>query len=107
LEKKFIFSSQYFGHSLSKFFLRLSFAFNDNFIVSGKKKKKFISKKVSILILKKKGSEDCKIYIWDINESKHILTLNSHTGCTNCVSWNNNLNILASGSDDFSIKLWK
>lgn len=32
--------------------------------------------------------------------------LSGHTGCVNCLEWNKDGSLLASGSDDFRVKLW-
>ena len=32
--------------------------------------------------------------------------LSGHAGCVNCLEWNNDGSILASGSDDFHVMLW-
>ena len=32
--------------------------------------------------------------------------LSGHGGCVNCLEWNRNGSILASGSDDFHVMLW-
>ena len=41
-----------------------------------------------------------------IDKLQNMRVLDGHTGCVNCLEWNKSGTILASGSDDLSIKLW-
>lgn len=53
------------------------------------------------------GSEDCKVYIWHKNREKPIIVLSGHSQTVNCVAWNPKYpHILASASDDYSIRIW-
>ena len=53
------------------------------------------------------GSEDCKVYIWHKNREKPIIVLSGHTQTVNCVTWNPKYpHILASVSDDYTVRLW-
>eukprot|EP01016_Furgasonia_blochmanni_P001966 TRINITY_DN1077_c0_g1_i7.p1 TRINITY_DN1077_c0_g1~~TRINITY_DN1077_c0_g1_i7.p1 ORF type:complete len:683 (+),score=130.07 TRINITY_DN1077_c0_g1_i7:1-2049(+) len=53
------------------------------------------------------GGEDARIYIWHRNLGKPLQVLTGHTLTVNCVAWNpTNPKIFASGSDDYSIRLW-
>ncbi|KAF0976044.1 hypothetical protein FDP41_004720 [Naegleria fowleri] len=52
------------------------------------------------------GSEDSKIYIWNSKTGQLQDTLLSHINVVNCVSWNKHFQILASCSDDATVKIW-
>ncbi|KAI6653373.1 hypothetical protein LOD99_3592 [Oopsacas minuta] len=41
-----------------------------------------------------------------IDKLQDMKLLTGHTGCVNCLEWNKSGTILASGSDDLTIKLW-
>uniref|UniRef100_A0A7I4Y839 LisH domain-containing protein n=1 Tax=Haemonchus contortus TaxID=6289 RepID=A0A7I4Y839_HAECO len=53
------------------------------------------------------GTEDKKVMIWKISNSKHALKLRGHKGVVNGVSWNPKYpNMLASCSQDATIRIW-
>lgn len=53
------------------------------------------------------GSEDNRIYIWNIRDEKPICMLEGHTRNVNCVTWNPKIHgLIASASDDGTIKVW-
>lgn len=52
------------------------------------------------------GSEDNKVYIWHTRGEEAIATLSGHTRCVNAVSWNPVFPLLASASDDYSVRIW-
>ncbi|KAG2381483.1 hypothetical protein C9374_006472 [Naegleria lovaniensis] len=52
------------------------------------------------------GSEDSKIYIWNSKTGQLQDTLLSHINVVNCVAWNKHQQILASCSDDATVKIW-
>jgi len=53
------------------------------------------------------GSEDNKVYIFNVKKDDPIAVLGGHTRTVNCVAWNPVYpQILASVSDDSSIRLW-
>lgn len=53
------------------------------------------------------GSEDSKIYIWRKDREKPIIVLSGHSRSVNCVAWNPKYpHILASASDDNTVRLW-
>ena len=58
------------------------------------------------------GSDDKTVKIWDANEVKLLLTLNSekhggHTHSVNKLMWCNYKNYLISTGDDCTIKVWE
>jgi len=53
------------------------------------------------------GSEDNKVYIYNVSREEPIAILGGHTRTVNCVSWNPVYHqVLASASDDNSIRIW-
>ena len=53
------------------------------------------------------GSEDNKIYLWNVRKEVAINVLEGHTRNVNCVSWNPAIHgMIASASDDGSIRVW-
>ena len=53
------------------------------------------------------GSEDSKIYIWHKSREKPIVVLSGHSKSVNCVAWNPKYpHMLASASDDSTVRLW-
>ncbi|KAM7261685.1 hypothetical protein ACFE04_020762 [Oxalis oulophora] len=79
---------KYTGHEQHKYVIRSCFGgVNSNFIAS--------------------GSENCEIYIWNRQNSEPIEVLSGHSMTVNCVSWNpKRLKMLASASDDQTIRIW-
>ncbi|XP_057962331.1 WD repeat-containing protein WDS homolog [Malania oleifera] len=54
------------------------------------------------------GSEDSQVYIWHAHTGNPIKVLSGHSMVVNCVSWNpKQIQILASASDDRTIRIWK
>ncbi|XP_023632564.1 WD repeat-containing protein 26 homolog [Capsella rubella] len=82
--------SEYTGHKRSRFIIRSCFGgYKDSFIAS--------------------GSEDSQVYIWKIlrPQKEPCSVLRGHSGAVNCVSWNpTDLHMLASASDDGTIRIW-
>jgi WD40 repeat protein len=81
--------SKYRGHKSGRFVIRSAFGGVDQgFIVS--------------------GSEDFNVYIWNRQQSTLLECLNGHTGIVNSVSWNSkNPYQIASGSDDYTVRVWE
>ena len=79
--------AKYVGQKQGRFVIRSCFGgTHENFILS--------------------GSEDSHVYVWSREHGNVLEVLSSHTGCVNCVSWNQTRNIFASASDDHSIRIW-
>ncbi|KAJ0238251.1 WD40 repeat-containing protein [Hirschfeldia incana] len=82
------FKVQWFkGHKRTRSVIRSCFGgYDENFIAS--------------------GSEDSQVYIWH-KGLRPYRVLGGHSGAVNCVSWNPaNIHMLASGSDDRTIRIW-
>lgn len=79
---------RYNGHSQEKYYIKASFGgFGESFIAS--------------------GSEDAQVYIWNRSTQSLVSNLNSHTSIVNCVAWSPvDNNLLVSGSDDYTVKIW-
>ncbi|XP_055376774.1 WD repeat-containing protein 26 homolog [Condylostylus longicornis] len=53
------------------------------------------------------GSEDYKVYIWNVKNEEPLAKLPGHTKTVNCVSWNPVYpSLLASASDDGTVRIW-
>ena len=52
------------------------------------------------------GGKEKIIYLWRVEDRRCITTLGGHTGNINVISFNSNGKLLASGSDDYTIRLW-
>ncbi|UYV61099.1 WDR26 [Cordylochernes scorpioides] len=52
------------------------------------------------------GSEDSRVYIWNITKETPIAVLEGHHKTVNCVSWNPKYPLLASASDDCTVRIW-
>ncbi|CAH8346320.1 unnamed protein product [Eruca vesicaria subsp. sativa] len=80
---------EFIGHKRTRFIIRSCF---------GGYREKFIAS----------GSEDSKVYIWKTeSEMRPCLVLLGHGRAVNCVDWNpTDLHMLASGSDDRTIRVW-
>lgn len=53
------------------------------------------------------GSEDGRLFIFDLDNSKCIAEIKGHDSVVNCVVFNENLNKFASVSDGGKLKIWK
>ncbi|KAJ9691742.1 hypothetical protein PVL29_013818 [Vitis rotundifolia] len=80
--------SRYRGHKRTRFLIRSCF---------GGLEQAFIAS----------GSEDSKVYVWHRDTPEPLFALPGHSGAVNCVSWSpTNPHMLASGSDDYTIRIW-
>lgn len=53
------------------------------------------------------GSEDNRIYCWDLVRANLVLQLEGHTGSVLCLSYHKDEVCLVSGSSDSTIRVWK
>ncbi|CAO3622495.1 unnamed protein product [Cunninghamella blakesleeana] len=53
------------------------------------------------------GSEDSAVYIWDQDTGELLQKLRGHTGVVYEAAWNSKQGMLASCSDDRTVKIWK
>ena len=52
------------------------------------------------------ASEDSQVYIWDRHTEALLEVLPGHSGSVNAVSWCPSRGLLASASDDGTVRLW-
>jgi WD40 repeat protein len=75
------------GHQQEKYHVESVFSADESFVVS--------------------GSEDSKIYMWDLVSGKIVSSLSSHTGPVVSLSMHpKKTSVLLSASADGTIKLW-
>ncbi|KAI3684946.1 hypothetical protein L6452_34175 [Arctium lappa] len=80
--------AKYRGHKVSRFVVQACFGGLDQAFVAS-------------------GSEDSRVYIWHRETGELLRTLAGHSGAINCTSWNPvNPHMLASASDDRTIRIW-
>lgn len=80
--------AKYKGHKCSRFVVRACFGGVEQAFVAS-------------------GSEDSLVYIWHRVSGELIETLRGHSAAVNCISWNPvNPHMLASASDDRTIRIW-
>jgi len=53
------------------------------------------------------GSEDGKIYIWDLLEGNMLISFQAHSNVVTCVSFHPRYNYMISTSVDGTVKFWK
>ncbi|XP_019087729.1 PREDICTED: WD repeat-containing protein 26 isoform X1 [Camelina sativa] len=76
------------GHRQSKYVIRSCFGGLDSSFIAS-------------------GSEDSQVYLWNLKNAKPLEVLSGHSMTVNCVSWNpRNPRMLASASDDQTIRIW-
>ncbi|KAJ1546499.1 hypothetical protein HK096_005016 [Nowakowskiella sp. JEL0078] len=52
------------------------------------------------------GSEESKVWVWNRENEIELDELSGHTKCVSSVSWNSQKGLIASGSDDNTIRIW-
>ncbi len=53
------------------------------------------------------GSEDNRVYIWNIKKEQPITVLEGHTRSVTCVAWNPEIpGMIVSASDDGTLRVW-
>ena len=79
---------EYTGHRCSRFVIRAAFGGPDErFVVS--------------------GSEDSRVYIWHRHSGTLLEVLAGHSGAVNAVVWSPSRCMLASASDDHTVRVWR
>ena len=53
------------------------------------------------------GSEDCSLRVFHLPSSTAVATLRGHTGSVNCVQADVSSGVMASASDDFTVRIWR
>ena len=75
------------GHlNTTKNFVNCAFGSNDKFVAG--------------------GSEDGKVYLWDGASGHQLSRLAGHTGTVHAVQWSTHRGLLASCSQDATVRLW-
>ena len=87
MKQRSLFVHRYEGHKNSEYVVRSGLTFDDALVVS--------------------GSEDDKIYIWDMVDNNIVQTLTGHTGIVSGLTCHPEENILLSSSVDGTLRLWK
>lgn len=78
---------RYRGHRHGRFVLRSCFGGDDEALVIS-------------------GSEDSQVYIWNRYSEQLLETLPGHSGSVNAVAWSLSAGLLASASDDHTVRVW-
>lgn len=52
------------------------------------------------------GSDDSQVYVWHRHSGTLLQALPGHAGAINAVAWNTSSSMLATASDDHSIRVW-
>jgi len=78
------------GQKQGRFVIRSCFGgFGEAFILSGSE-----------------GPSDCNVYLWHREHGTLLETLSGHTRTVNCVTWNPKQHMIASASDDCTVRVW-